>query len=233
MISIILPTYNEAGNIKLLIQGIKKSLKGYSLEIIVVDDNSPDKTWKIVNYLAEKNPEVKLIRRIHTRGLTSAFNYGISKSSGSIVGWMDSDMSMPPEYLRTMVKNIPNYDVVIGSRYLKNGGDERENKLAVILSLILNKTARIFLGKSLTDYTSGFVLAKRHLFANFKLTGDYGEYCIDMIVNFKRKGYKIIEIPYVCKPRNKGESKTASNLFGFIIRGRKYILTIVKLWLKK
>lgn len=229
MISIILPTYNEAGNIALLINKIILALKGYRLEIIVVDDDSPDKTWQIASRLAKKNPQIRLFRRFHTRGLTSAFNLGIAESRGSIVGWLDADLSHPPELLGKMILSLSQFDVVTLSRYLPGSGDKRQNNLAVYLSYIVNFFARVCLGKSLTDYTSGCILAKKKLFDNFSLTGDYGEYFIDMIVRFRRLGYKIKEIPYNCLPRLKGESKTASNLLGFLKRGLKYIFTIIKL----
>lgn len=233
MISIILPTYNEAGNISNLINQISFVLKKMQYEIIVVDDNSPDKTWQIVQNLRKYDKKIRLFRRLHERGLTSAFNFGIQQSQGEIIGWMDADLSMPPKYLTSMIKLIPEYDLVIGSRYVPGGHDQRENKLAVLLSLILNKTAGLFLGHSLTDFTSGYILSKKTVFNNYRLNGDYGEYCIDLLVNSLRKGFKIIEVPYDCVPREHGESKTASNIFGFAKRGKKYLFTIIKLWLKK
>jgi len=233
MISIILPTYNEVNNIKPLINKIITALAGHKLEIIVVDDDSPDKTWQVVKNMQKKYPQVKLFRRINQIGLTSAFNYGIKKSQGQIIGWMDTDLSHPPELLKNMIKFLPQYDVVITSRYLPGGKDKRRNRLAVILSYILHLLAKLSLGGYITDYTSGYILAKKKLFKNFTLKGDYGEYFIDMIYKFDQSNFKIKEIPYICKPRTQGESKTATNIFGFIKRGRKYLYVIFQLWLKK
>jgi dolichol-phosphate mannosyltransferase len=233
MISIILPTYNEAGNIELLIKKIINSLQGYKLEIIIVDDNSPDGTWQIVKNLQRKLPQVKLFRRINQTGLTSAFNHGIKHARGSIIGWMDSDLSMPPKHLRQMIGLLSDFDVVIGSRYIKGGQDKRRSRLAVILSYFLHLIATFLLGRNITDYTSGYIIARRKVFKKLKLRGDYGEYFIDMIYKFNQAGYKIKEIPYICIPRVEGESKTATNIFGFIKRGRKYLYIIFKIWLKK
>jgi len=233
MISIIIPTYNEAGNIKSLIEKIFSALKGYKVEIIVVDDNSPDETWKIVQKLQTKNPRIKLFRRLGQLGLTSAYNFGISQSKGNIIGWMDADLSHPPDLLKKMITLIPQYDIITASRYLPGGKDLRRNRLAVILSDILHYFAMLILGNSLTDYTSGYILAKKKIFDHFILKGDYGEYFIDMIDAFNQQGYKIKELPYVCRPRTQGESKTATTIFGFIKRGYKYILIIIRVWLKR
>ena len=96
MISIIIPTYNEADNIKILINQISSALKGNKYEIIVVDDDSPDKTWEIVKKITRRNSQIKLIHRTQERGLTSALNAGIKASHGSIIGWLDADLSHPP-----------------------------------------------------------------------------------------------------------------------------------------
>src|SRR3989344_4321344 len=118
MISLIFPTYNEAGNIKSLIVRSSKALAGVKHEMIVVDDNSPDKTWKIVAELIHKLPQLRLLRRKKVRGLTSALNDGIKLARGSIVGWMDADLSHPPELLPSLVKAMETNDAAVASRYL-------------------------------------------------------------------------------------------------------------------
>ena len=100
LVSIILATYNERENICHTIAEIFKHVRT-PVEVIVVDDDSPDETWKLV---ARMNDErVKLIRRVSTRGLASAFNRGIIESRGDVVGWMDADTCMPPHLLPTMI----------------------------------------------------------------------------------------------------------------------------------
>jgi dolichol-phosphate mannosyltransferase len=231
MISIIIPTYNEADNIISLINQISLVLRGNQFEIIVVDDNSPDKTWAIVSESAKINPHIKLVHRTKERGLTSAFNAGIKASSGSIVGWLDADLSHPPKLLSKMVKLIKTNDAVVASRYLKNASDERGLFLAVLFSRIINKLAQVLLFFNITDYTSGYILVKKNYLT--KLRGDYGEYFINLIYDLKQKQAKIIEIPYISQNRIHGQSKTATNLLGFIKRGYKYIFTILNLWSKK
>ncbi len=233
MISIIIPTYNEADNIKPIIDQISLNLKKLPYEIIIIDDDSPDKTWQLAQKLAAKNKSIKVFRRLNERGLTSAFNYGIKKAKGSIIGWLDADLSHPPKLLKKMLLKLKTHDAVIASRYLKDAKDDRGLLAAVILSRIINLLAQLLLFKDITDYTSGYIVVKSKFLKNFKLTGDYGEYFIDTIFNLKKQQARIIEIPYISINRLHGQSKTADNILGFIKRGRKYIMVIFKLWSKK
>jgi len=233
MISIIIPTYNEAGNIGNLLKQINYYLKKINHEIIIVDDNSPDKTWEIAANIARKNKNIQVIRRINERGLTSAFNYGIGLSRGQVIGWLDADLSHPPRLLRVMLKQLQKYDVVIASRYVDGGSDQRKEYFAVWFSKIINKMSQILLFNDITDYTSGYILVKKTWIKNYRLKGDYGEYFIDLIFNLKKNGAKIKEIGYINYSRIHGTSKTAINIFDFFRRGIKYIATVFSLCLKK
>jgi len=233
MISIIIPTYNEAGNIAALINQISSSLKGCPCEIIVVDDDSPDKTWQIAAKIASSNPRVKLCRRLRERGLTSAFNLGIKNSHGDIIGWLDADLSHPPQLLKSMRQFFPKYDVVVASRYVHGGSDDRRERLAVFLSRVINRLAQICLYRDFTDYTSGYILVKKKWLKHYSLKGDHGEYFIDLIFHLKKGGAKIKEIGYRNVSRIHGHSKTATSLWGFAKRGLKYLIILFSLWLKK
>jgi len=233
MISIIIPTYNEAGNIQTLINQISSSLKGSKFEIIIVDDNSPDKTWQVIKKLQKKQANIKLLHRINKKGLTSAFNDGIKKTKGSIIGWLDADLSHPPEYLIKMIKYFPDFDAVVASRYITGAKDDRKLFFPVLFSKVLNLFARIMLFKDLTDYTSGYILVKKEFLKKIPLKGDYGEYFIDLLFKLKKSKAKIKEIPYISINRVHGKSKTADNILGFFKRGKKYIIAICRLWLKK
>ena len=113
LISIILATYNEGENIQDVIRSIFACLPN-PIEIIIVDDDSPDLTWKIA---AEINdPRLKVIRRVRTRGLASAINRGVIESRGEVIGWMDADMCHPPALLPQMAEPLRTRDVVIGPR---------------------------------------------------------------------------------------------------------------------
>ncbi|MEW6714449.1 MAG: glycosyltransferase [Nitrospirota bacterium] len=225
-VSIVLPTYNEKDNIVDLIRAIQKSFNN-DVEIIVVDDDSPDKTWEVVGKIA--NEDIRLLRRLDQKCLTTAISDGITLSKGAYVGWMDCDFSMPPEALPKMTKALDEYDVAIGSRYITGGKDARNTPVGIIGSILINYFAKYLLDSSITDYTTGFVVAKKKVVEDIGLKGDYGEYCIDFLYKALKKGYKIKELPYHCIPRKFGESKTAPTLSKYLQRGTKYIQTILRL----
>ncbi|MCB0212578.1 MAG: polyprenol monophosphomannose synthase [Anaerolineae bacterium] len=231
-ITIVLPTYNEAGNIEKLIQRTIDALGDYpgGIEVMVVDDDSPDRTWELASQVAETDERVRVIHRQTERGLTSALNRGIRDARGQWVGWMDCDMSMPPEDWPWLAQALADgADVAIGSRYVPGGSDVAHTLTGRLFSRTINIWAGLMLGWSVKDYTSGFVLARKSVFDNLELRGDYGEYCIDMLYRVKRAGCTIHEIPYVCVPRMAGESKTAQNAWGYLKRGVNYVKTLFQL----
>lgn len=235
-VSVILPTYNEAPNIVRLIHAIQSSATRPT-EIVVVDDDSPDGTWRLVEELGATDPRVRVIRRIGERGLTSAIQEGIDRTMGDPVVWMDCDFSMPPEMIPTLVDKVivDGYDAAVGSRFARGGsakGDlegTEDSRLGVALSNLLNGILRFWLDPSFRDYTSGFIACRRKMLEEIRLSGDYGEYFIDLMYRAIRRGYSVIEIPYVCAPREFGESKTGSNLWQYGRRGIKYLWTAFKL----
>ena len=235
-ISIILPTYNEMENINDLISETSLYIAnhtGRSFEIIVVDDDSPDKTWELVGKQCGTDSKIKVIRRIDQNGLASAIWTGIRESRGNIVAWMDCDFSMPPYKIAELINKIyDGYDIAVGSRFIKGGKDIRgpaDSWIAVILSRAMNCFIAFMLGYSFKDYTSGFVAVKKNVFDVIKIKGDYGEYFIEFIYEAKKFGYKITEMPYYCLPRRAGYSKTGNNLIDYLRKGRKYILLTLKL----
>ena len=237
LISIILPTYNEAENIVPLIKEIDRVIKAKK-EIIVVDDNSPDGTSKIVTNFIKKNKtkKIKLKTRLSNRGLTNSIKEGIKLSKGDVVVWMDCDFSMPPFVINKLLEKIEEgYDISVGSRFVKGGQFKKAKKgkkdslLAIILSRMMNYIIQFILGNNFKDYTSGFIAARKKVFKKVHLRGDYGEYFIDLIHKSFAYKFKITEVPYICLPRSKGESKTGSNLWQYLKRGAKYIVLTLRL----
>jgi dolichol-phosphate mannosyltransferase len=243
LVCTVLPTYNERGNIGPLIEGILRHACTPHM-VLVVDDNSPDRTWEVVKELAtrynkggsvagEQNGaslhRVVLYRRIGPKGLTSAIQHGIDMAiytfGASIVTWMDCDLSMPPEDVPRLVACIldEGADVAVGSRWVEGGADEAHGQMARTLSLIINGYAMLRLGSQVHDYTSGFIAARAGLLRQIRLRGDYGEYCIDLLGRAMRDGFVVREVPYHCLPRHAGESKTGVNLWDYLVKGRKYV----------
>jgi dolichol-phosphate mannosyltransferase len=239
LVCTVLPTYNERANIEPLIRGVLESAVTPHM-VLVVDDDSPDGTWRVVRQLAgELNRpgmvRVALIRRTQERGLTSAIQRGIDTAifalGADIVTWMDCDLSMPPEDIPRLVQAIMwnGADMAVGSRWIAGGADIAHGAMARTLSWIINRFATLLLGSDVHDYTSGFIAGRADLFRCIRLRGDYGEYCIQLLTQAKRTGYAVTEVPYVCVPRTAGDSKTGANLWDYLVKGRKYVETIVRL----
>jgi dolichol-phosphate mannosyltransferase len=227
-VSIILPTYNEADNIILLIEEILTYIPLES-EIIVVDDDSPDRTWEAVEGLIEKESRVRLLRRVGRKGLTSALQEGINLSNGQYVFWMDCDFSMPTDKIPELLKALEDHDIAMASRYIPGGEEKGHSPLGSFLSRVICRLASWALCPAIKDFTSGYIGIRREALITLPLRGDYGEYFIELIYKAYKKGYRIKEIPYHCLPRRAGESKTATDIWGYIKRGRKYLITIVRL----
>jgi len=237
-LSVVMPTYNEAENIVPLIKETLKVVREHFsfqfLEILVVDDNSPDETWKLAENCGENS--VKVIRRLENRGLRNSIWEGVQQAKGDIIVWMDCDFSHPPRYIPQIISCVLlGWDIVVNSRYVAGGEDVREGKgtwLQRILSWILNRITWVLLGTSFKDYTSGFIAVQADVVKSLGLNGDYGEYFIDFIYRAIKRGNKILELPYANEPRVAGESKTGSNFFDYARLGVQYIITLLMLRIK-
>lgn len=245
LVCTILPTFNEGQNITPLVERLLASVRSPYL-VLVIDDNSPDGTWQIVESIAARyqlSPQdegfqsgVALVRRIDERGLTSAIQRGIDEAiytyGADIITWMDCDLSMPPEDVSKLVGAIAEEgaDLGVGSRWVPGGTDIAHGWMARLLSWIINHFAMLLLGNYIHDFTSGFIAARAEVLKRIPLRGDYGEYCIDLLCRSHRLGYLLAEVPYVCVPRTAGESKTGINLWDYLSKGRKYVTTIWRLW---
>lgn len=225
LVSIILATYNESENICQMLQAVLAAVPD-PVEIIVVDDNSPDRTWKIAEDFGDAR--VKVIRRINTRGLASAINRGIIESQGRFIGWLDADLCHPPSLLPAMLAKLKDCDVVIGSRYIAGGKDDRDPS-RVLSSRLINRLASLILGFGIQDYDSGFILMHRYVLDAVSLMpAGYGAYFIEFIYACRRKGLKVTEIPYTFTERARGISKSNVNLIQFGLAGFGYITRILK-----
>lgn len=216
-ISIVLPVYNEAENIAPLISRLRAAIP--SCEIIVVDDDSPDRTWE-----AAAKSGARVIRRIDERGLASALWRGITSAAGNIVVWMDADLSMPPEDAPRLVAAIRSgADIAVGSRYAEGGRDKRPF-LRVFTSRCINIFANMLLPVKVKDYDSGFVAVRKPVFDSVPLSVDgHGEYCIEFLCAAGMSGFKIVEVGYVFTDRVLGESKSAGGLISFLALGLNYV----------
>ncbi len=144
-ISIILSTYNEASIIETTINKIFSTLD--NVEIVLVDDNSTDGTLEILNSIDNKN--LKVFSR-KSRGLASAFLLGMINTNGDYLGWTDSNMPQLTRHFKEMINKLEEYDVVLLSRYVDGGGDQRSG-MRVLSSKVINIICRIILDSEIKD----------------------------------------------------------------------------------
>lgn len=230
-VSVILPTYNEAGNIVKLVEAIRKELglKRIAHEIIVVDDDSPDKTGLLAQKYFSKIPEVRVIIRKKERGLATAIRKGLEAAVGEIVVVMDTDFNHEPRLVPKLVEKCDKYDVVIGSRYIKGGG--MANKKREKLSYLFNLMIRIIIQSPVRDNLCGFFAMRQIELEklNFdKIFWGYGDYFIRLIYLSKRQGNKFIELPCFYKDREYGDSKSQ-----FLKMFRDYLASTLEVRFKK
>jgi dolichol-phosphate mannosyltransferase len=229
-VSVILPSFNERENIEEAVDRISDALGDQLLEIIIIDDDSPDETWKLVKELNRE--KVSLIHRKEEKGLASALAAGVEKSTGEFVVWLDCDLGIPPEEIINLIQQLNFYDVAIGSRYVKNGSDSRA-KWITFSSRLINLLAQTMLSKEVKDYTSGFIALKRKVADHIKINPQgFGEYFIEFVYRCLQEKYKIIEIGYAYGDRKGGVSKSTNNFLVFIKLGVDYLKKIVLLTFK-
>ena len=235
--SVILPTLNEKGHILKLIEEISNifEINKIDYEIIVVDDNSDDGTYEVVENFKKNNANVKtILRKNKKKSLPSSLNEGISLSKYENLIWMDADFQHPPKYIKNFIEKSKNFDVIISSRFLE-ASDRYFNNNALKKeinenqSYFFNKLCRILLFRDITDYTSGYICIKKKFFNNYYLQGYYGDYFVNMIVELKIKKAKIIEIPFEDAVRASGNSKTLVTInFKYIYTCFRYLMTLMK-----
>jgi dolichol-phosphate mannosyltransferase len=223
-ISIILSTFNEKLSIEFTISELIKYLPG--VEIIVVDDNSPDGTLEVLKKINYEN--LKIFSRKKTKGLASAFLLGLINTSGDIIGWLDSNMGDTAKKFPEMLQNLKGADIVILSRYVAEGKDER-NKIRVIASYLLNKFSKLILRSKINDLSSGIFLMKREVLNDVvPVAKGHGEFMMEFLYKAEKKGNKIIEIPYIQPIDIEGHSKSFPNIAKFLYLGFFYLVRIIQ-----
>jgi dolichol-phosphate mannosyltransferase len=208
---VVIPTYNEAENLPLIVPEVLAQRA--DIEVLVVDDSSPDGTGKIADELAESTGRVHVLHRRTKEGLGAAYRAGLAKAldlGAEIVIQMDADFSHPPDVLKTMLEEIESYDVVLGSRYLNgitvvNWPIER-----ILISYFGNTYAKAVTRLPISDTTGGFRCMRREALEKIGLEGvrsDGYAFQIEMNYRFHRNGARVKEIPFFFLDRTRGDSK--------------------------
>jgi len=216
------PTYNEAGNIRQLIEGILAV--PLDIGVLVVDDNSPDGTARIVAEIAGSRPQVALLLRTENRGRGWAGIEGFKKAlamGARFVVEMDGDMSHAPRFIEEFRRKIENSDVVIGSRYVAGGKDEARTFTRRAISSFARKYLAFILGVKVADPTSGFRMFRKEALEKIlpSLTARDPFIVTEVLFHLKKNGLRIAECPIEFMPRGTGASKLkASTLLKYLLR---------------
>lgn len=212
-ISIIIPTYNESQNILQILKSIKDNLpKNFVTQAIVVDDNSPDGTGKLVeDYLKNikkmADYTIEIIHRKAKDGLGSAILKGIQHAKGDTIVVMDCDFSHPPQIIPKLIESIKKYqyDIVVASRYIKGGKIQGWSLKRKTMSKFATLIAKKGLGINTHDPMSGFFAFKRNIIKGLNIDAIGYKFLLEILV--KTKNVSIKEIPYTFQNRELGSSK--------------------------
>ena len=213
-LSVILPTYNERRNIAAAVESIDRALSGTAVgyEIIVVDDDSPDRTWEEVESLARHRADLHLIRRVGRRGLSSAVVEGFSAATGDVLAVMDADLQHDASLLPAMVQaaGAPGTDLVVATRYAQGGsagdwtlGRRFLSRLATVLSWAVVRTR-------VSDPMSGYFLIAAHTWRDVSARLDPRGFKILLEIIARSPPLACREIGYTFRPRRHGASKLDS-----------------------
>jgi dolichol-phosphate mannosyltransferase len=209
-VALVVPTFNEQGNVALLLQKLKQALSGAAWEIVFVDDDSNDGTVDILRGLCRDNPNVRMLHRIGRRGLSSAVIEGILSTTAPYIAVLDADLQhdekIIPKMLAVLKKD--DADIVVGSRYISGGSignwdtsRQRISRVATVLSKFVVKA-------DLSDPMSGFFMLRRSVFeaAMRNLSGHGYKILLDIVAS-SPNAPRINEQPFVFGLRQHGESK--------------------------
>lgn len=222
-LSILIPSYKEGDNLKNILPKIKENLQKHDVEyeIIVIDTmEKMDNTEQICN-----ENDVKYFKRENGNNYGDAIRTGIKRANGDYILVMDADGSHSPEELYKLIDGCEDYDLTIGSRYIK-GGKTENNLILILMSWMVNIAYRLFLHIKVKDISNSLRIYKAEDIKKLKLDSNNFDIVEEILIKLcvKNKNYKIREIPITFKKRQFGQSKR--KLIKFIF---SYISTIAKL----
>jgi dolichol-phosphate mannosyltransferase len=209
---IVIPTYNEVENLRPLVEAIF-SITSQNVEVLVVDDGSPDGTGKLADQINREQPRFHVLHREKKMGLGTAyvngFKWGLEKGFEALIE-MDADFSHNPQYLNQMISLFGQNDVVIGSRYVAGGGTRNWGLGRKLISRGGSLYSRIILGAPIRDFTGGFNGWKRSVLEKVdlpSLRSDGYSFQIELKYRAFLQGFKLVEFPIIFEDRKVGKSK--------------------------
>ena len=210
-LSLVVPTFQESANIREFLSALCRVLDGSlssPYEVIVVDDDSPDRTWEIAAQMTAEHPQIRVVRRRGERGLASAVIHGWQAARGEILGTINADFQHPPEILVAMLQETGRADLVVASRYREGGGVGDWEVLRRVASRGARLLGRLFLPHvfgRVSDPLSGCFLFHRSVIAGVRFRPSGYKTLIEVLAR-GRVG-RIAECPYEMQRRRRGRSK--------------------------
>jgi len=213
LLSVVSPTLNEIDNVDPLVHRLSHALAGLPHEILIVDDDSPDQTWRRVQELAASVRQVRLLRRFGNHGLGFAVMDGFTEACGDAVACIDSDLQHDPAILPQMVAELERgAALVVGSRYMPGGGTKDWTRLRRLQSQCAKRLAQVCLGIALHDPMSGYFAMWKDDFMRIRhqLNGTGFKILLEIAACLPPAGVR--EVPYWFGPRQHGKSKLSSRI---------------------
>jgi dolichol-phosphate mannosyltransferase len=227
---IIIPTYNESENIERIVPLILE--KDSSINVLIVDDNSPDGTGRIADRMANQDERISVIHRQSKSGLGTAYITGFKfalENGYDLVFEMDCDFSHDPKYIVEFLRAVKDADLVLGSRYISGVNVINWPMSRLLLSYYANVYSRLVTGLPVKDATGGFKCFRREVLEAIDLdrvkSNGYS-FQIEMSFRAWKKGFKIKEIPIVFEDRKVGQSKMSKR----IVREAVWMVWRLRLW---
>jgi dolichol-phosphate mannosyltransferase len=210
-VSLVIPTYNEAENIEILVSRVYQALEktGRTFEIIIVDDDSPDETWKIAQSFSANYPNQRVIRRINEKGLARAVVRGWELARGEVLAVMDGDLQHPPEVLPLLIRVIDSgTDIAVASRHVRGGGVSNWKLVRRAISWGAGLIATWFLPgvlQKVLDPMSGFFALRKSVIEGTQLNPEGYKILLEVLCRGHYRG--VAEVPYTFVERARGGSK--------------------------
>lgn len=226
-VSVILPTYNERENIEVLIPEVETAFEGIPLEILVVDDSSPDGTADVARALNVRYSNVRLVSRARKEGIGAAIHHGFDEARNDILISSDSDMSFQAaDMLRLYRKILDGFDLVIGSRHSPGSRYDRihfDIKVKYRVSYFGNRCLRFLTGVKLNDFSANFRGIRRSVWRFLDVTEKTNSILLEMILKAAYGGVRVTEIPVTFAERLHGKSK-----LNLSVEAPKFLLKLIK-----
>ncbi len=210
-VSVVVPTFDERGNVEALVKGIRSALPGRDFEILVVDDASPDGTGELVRSLPKEIPELRLVPKEHRKGIGAALHFGCDRARLEVLLSMDADLSFDPADIPRLLRPIEDgFDMVVGARHAAGGAYETPSmriRFKYWVSRWGNAVVRALIGLPISDYSGSFRALRRSVWERIETKDHSNCLLLEMILKAAAAGFRIGEVPVRFRDRRVGTSK--------------------------